>query len=142
MLKQIFVLASSGLLALLVSTAGCSSTPTSTPGSNGVDDVTKACEIRATWTHATSTACSSCYSYATTPRCDCTDLDYAGKCSGQQKTKVDEPSCADVDTCIRACTSTTDCACVDACYTNKAACRKAASAVDGCVAETCDEHCR
>lgn len=136
---RIVVFGSAGLVALLV---GCSSsTPASSPGSNGVDDVKKACEIRTTWAHPTSGACTDCFAYAKAERCDCTDLPYAGKCSGQDKARAAEASCGDVDTCIRACTAT-DCACVDACYAAKAACRKAASAVDGCVAETCDEHCR
>lgn len=140
-MRTLVSFASSAGLALVLAACSSSNATNATASTNGVNDVRKACDIRATWLHASSGACSDCYSYATTPRCDCTDLPYAGSCSAQERTKLDEPSCAGVDACVRVC-ATTECACTDACYAGKDACRTAAAAVDGCVASICDEHCR
>jgi hypothetical protein len=106
-----------------------------------VNDVLKACEARATWQNASSTACNTCIGLATTPRCPCTDREEAGKCSAQTSAVTNEPTCSGVDTCVAKCVRT-DCACVDACYGGKAACRTLASAADGCVAKICDASCR
>ena len=129
--------------AFAFSVVACSSTSNedSPKAGNGVNDVLKACDIRTTWTHASSSVCSTCIGYATTPRCPCADADYAGKCSDQQAARTAEASCDGVDTCIHAC-DVTDCACVDACYANAPACRARASAVDGCVADVCAPSCR
>ena len=120
-------------------TAACSGTAADAP-TNGVNDVLKACEIRAPWTRTSNSSCESCLAAATTPRCPCTDLDYAGKCSDQQAAESAEASCEGVDTCVNKCVRT-DCACIDGCYVNLAACRVRASALDGCVAEICHSYC-
>src|SRR4051812_17084450 len=108
---------------------------------NGVDDVGKACAIRAAWAHATASTCNNCLAIATSPRCDCSDKDYAGECNGQQDAFRKELTCDGVDACVNACVRT-DCTCVEACYANKAACRRLASARDGCFTEVCDSTCR
>ena len=118
-----------------------SSSNTDATTTNGVDDVTKACDIRATWSHASTQACTQCIAFASVPRCPCQDEDYAGKCNSQQVAKNQEPSCNDIDTCVGACKAS-DCACVEACYDGKGACRPLAAAVDGCLAATCDTYCR
>lgn len=128
------------LISLAV--AACSSSGSSSSSTtNGVDDVKRACEVRATWKSAQTTACTDCISYATTPRCECTDLDYAGKCSEQKKAVDAEPTCAGVESCVGAC-ARSDCACADTCYAGKGACRSVASAANGCVAEICATHCQ
>jgi hypothetical protein len=108
---------------------------------NGVNDVSKACAIRAQWTKATGPECADCFGASTVARCDCSTKDYAGKCSEQQNEKNTEADCAGVGECVFKCAAN-DCACVDACYANKNACRVRASALDGCLAEICDVHCR
>src|SRR5262249_432337 len=118
-----------------------SSSSAADPPDNGVDDVLKACELRAPWQNATSTACNTCIGLATTPRCPCTDREEAGKCSDQTSAVNHEPTCADVDTCVGK-SQRTDCACIDACYAGKALCRTLASAADGCVADVCAASCR
>ena len=128
------------LLAFLA-VAACSSTgSTPPPGANGVNDVRKACEIRATWTRGTTDACGVCFGQTITPRCACSTHDFAGKCSEQQAAKAKEPTCDGIENCVTAC-KPTDCACIDGCYAGKA-CRVAASAVDGCTAEICAADCR
>jgi hypothetical protein len=121
--------------------AACSASPSSPPPDNGVNDVLQACQVRAAWQHATSTACNTCIGLATTPRCPCTDREEAGKCSDQRSAVLHEPTCGDVDTCVGRC-DRTDCACIDGCYAGKPVCRTLASASDGCVAKVCDSSCR
>lgn len=118
-----------------------SGNPTPPPADNGVDDVAKACAIRAQWKNASGGVCTQCMGLAITPHCDCENEDYASRCNAQQQARNAEPTCEGVASCIGNCTST-DCACIDACYAGKPACRTAASAVDGCVAEVCDPYCR
>ena len=120
----------------------CSASSETPPASsNGVNDVMQACQLRVPWKNATSTACNDCVGLTVTPRCPCSDRDYAGKCSDQQSAKNQEPTCVGVDTCINHCVRT-DCTCIEACYANKDACRTRASAVDGCVVDVCDSYCR
>ena len=126
---------------LFLASTACSASPGDPPPTNGVNDVLQACRIRASWKSASATACNTCIGLATSPRCACTDADYAGKCSEQQSAKTKEPSCEGTDTCVNTC-DRSDCACVDRCYASKPACRTPAAAVDGCVAEVCDSFCR
>ncbi len=126
------------LLAAVLVACASSSTPTSS--GNGVNDVRKACEIRATWSRAGGSACLTCMGIATTPKCSCSDPAVSGKCSEQQEAKNAEASCAGTTDCTSKC-APTDCACIDACYAGKA-CRTFASAVDGCAASICDGQCR
>ena len=121
--------------------AACSTSSGTAPSTNGVDDVLKACQIRAPWQNASSSVCNDCIAFAITPRCSCTDRDYAGKCEEQQAARTAEPSCDGTDACIGKC-NRIDCNCLDTCYANSPLCRKVASAVDGCVAEVCDSSCR
>jgi hypothetical protein len=138
--------ASSLLLSLAVASLvfaaapGCSSSAPAAP-TNGVDDVLKACEIRVPWANTSSTPCNNCIGLSTTPRCPCTDQDYAGKCSDQTSAKNKEPTCDGTFACVDKC-ARTDCACIDGCYASKPACRTLASAADGCVAEICDQYCK
>src|SRR5512140_1147522 len=112
-----------------------------TPTTNGVDDVHKACEIRAGWLNTSTTPCNNCVGLSTSPRCACTDQEYAGSCSDQTAAKNKEPTCDGTIDCVGKC-ARTDCACIDACYAGKAACRTLASAADGCVAEICAKYCK
>lgn len=121
--------------------AACSHSSGSPAPTNGVNDVLQACQMRAPWKNASSTACNNCIGLATTPRCPCTDQDYAGKCSDQAAAKNQEPTCSGVDACLAKC-DRADCKCVDGCYASVPACRRAASAEDGCVVEICDAYCR
>jgi hypothetical protein len=131
---------------LFFGVAACSSpAPASSaaaPTTNGVNDVAAACQIRAQWANASTTACSTCMALAETPRCPCADESYAGQCSDQQAAMRSEPTCDDaVLQCVSHCPAT-DCACIDGCYAGKAACRTKASAADGCLAVACDSSCR
>lgn len=130
-----------GLLA--VTTFACSSDEDDRPTTtNGVNDVGKACAIRAQWTRVSSLDCTDCLGIAVTPICDCTaSKPYAGRCAEQQTAKYQERACAGVGECAFSC-PTNDCACVEACYANNEACRVRAAALDGCLAEVCDTYCR
>ncbi|MBX3219918.1 MAG: hypothetical protein KF795_05315 [Labilithrix sp.] len=109
---------------------------------NGVNDVGKACAIRAQWTKRSTMDCSDCLGVAVTPLCDCTaPKPYAGKCHDQQNAKYQEPTCSGVGECVFKC-SAEDCGCVEACYAGKDECRVRGAAVDGCIAEVCDTYCR
>ncbi len=121
--------------------SSASSSSTMTPTTNGVNDVLKACQIRATWTNASSTPCTNCIGNSLAPRCPCSDHDYAGACSDQNTARNKEPTCDGTADCVTKCAHG-DCACVDACYASKAACRTLASAADGCVAEICVQYCK
>lgn len=107
----------------------------------GVNDVRKACEIRATWARRTTQGCGDCLLYASTPYCACFGKDYSGKCSDHAAAKHRESTCSDADACVNRC-PLSDCACVDACYVSAAACRPHAAALEGCLVEVCAEHCR
>ncbi|MCW5832601.1 MAG: hypothetical protein KIS78_09350 [Labilithrix sp.] len=132
-----------GLSLLAVATVACSADADADPvGSNGVNDVSQACAIRAQWTRPNSTDCNECIGIASVAKCDCTAIkDYAGLCSTQQNAKNEEPTCAGVGECVFKCDAS-DCACVEACYSGKEVCRERASALDGCLADVCDTYCR
>ena len=119
----------------------CNDEEDKSPPTNGVNDVSKACAIRARWTRGTVQECSNCLGISVVPFCDCSTEPYAGKCSEQKTAKIAEPACGGVGECVFGCAAS-DCACVDACYANKEACRVRASALDGCLAEVCDSYCR
>lgn len=129
------------LLALATVTAACSSEED--PPRNGVNDVRKACEIRAGWVRATTNECLTCQVGVKSPSCDCEEFKaFAGLCKAQEDTRVAEPSCtAAITDCTNKC-SRTDCGCVEGCYALTEACERAAAAVDGCAAEACAEYCR
>ncbi len=132
-----------GLSLLGITTFACSDDADADPAPiNGVNDVGKACAIRAQWTRPNSLDCNDCLGIASVAECDCTSVkDYAGLCSEQQNAKTKEPTCEGVGECVFKCAAG-DCACVETCYANKDICRERASALDGCLAEVCDTHCR
>jgi hypothetical protein len=108
----------------------------------GVDDVKAACEIRAAWTTPTADACVACQSTAILERCACESLrEFSGACFEEAERARREPSCAaEISPCVRAC-EPGDCACEDACYEGRDACRTAASVREGCVADVCAPFC-
>jgi hypothetical protein len=121
--------------------SGCSSDADESPKSvgDGVNDVKAACDIRATWTNRASDKCKGCLYTVTSAPCSCDAR--AGMCDPQSRKKVFESSCtSSIADCVSACAL--DCACVDACYAQSAACRTVASALDGCMAAACDDDCR
>ena len=112
------------------------------PGGNGVDDVRQACDLRARWTRATVRDCSNCVFVSPAEACTCDPTPERGRCFSQQAAFAREPDCTlDVAGCAQMC-APTDCACIDACYAPHPPCRKAKSAVDGCVAQVCAPLCR
>lgn len=108
----------------------------------GVNDVRKACEIRATWTTPDANDCSACQTSAILERCECEALrDFSGACVEAANRVRSEASCTQqIETCWRACPQG-DCACVDACYAGADACRRAAGGREGCVADVCSKYC-
>jgi hypothetical protein len=111
---------------------------------NGSNDVRRACEVRARWTNTKSVLCLECLATAPIPSCECTTVakTFTGKCAQQLTLKKASPNCDDALTrCVGTC-GQTDCGCLDLCYSSRAECRARASALDGCVAEVCDEACR
>jgi hypothetical protein len=140
-LPTFVLLASSVSLVAL----GCSDdgpTPSPVPNAgNGVNDVVKACEQVAGWTRPFGLECSNCRSNVRAAPCECGADETAAKCHEQSATKDGETDCtAEVAECAGRCGS--DCACVGQCYVGHDACRRVASAVDGCVATVCESRCR
>jgi hypothetical protein len=135
------VLTSLAVASLVVACSSSSSTNPGIVGSNGVNDVSKACAIRAGWTKADTTTCAQCAAYAGSPRCPCSDIDVIGACSDQQTALTNEPGCTEAHACAGKCKNG-DCTCVDACYVGKDACHSKASALDGCLAEVCGSSCQ
>jgi hypothetical protein len=107
--------------------------------SNGVNDVRKACDLRATW-NRTGTQCSVCESAAVSPRCECSELAaFSATCIEQADAR--KPLCnASIEECVNTCLR--DCDCIEKCYANDAACKSASAARDGCVTEACGPHCK
>lgn len=136
---HVAALATTVLGSLLLATA-CTSESDLPKGGNGVNDVKLACEIRAKW-NRTGNDCSTCEAAVVSPRCDCSELaEFGAACIDQQDAR--RAACEDaIDTCVFGC-DRTDCACIEACYANAEACKKASAARDGCIAETCDKHCK
>ncbi|MDB4936285.1 MAG: hypothetical protein JWP87_3257 [Labilithrix sp.] len=129
------------LLALAL-TPACSSND-DPPPRNGVNDVKRACEIRASWTNKGNDRCINCQVAAQSPACDCEAFkDFASLCKGQDDARRAEPTCtAELDACTKACTQT-DCACIDGCYAQSAKCKQVSAAKDGCIADVCTQYCQ
>jgi hypothetical protein len=113
------------------------------PSREQLSDVRKACEHRAGWKNLILKKCTRCIALAAAPKCSCpADREpFSGVCVKQQRARLDEKSCEPVSNCVFKC-KTTDCDCLDKCFEGQDKCRKLISAVDGCVAATCDEYCR
>jgi len=109
-------------------------------GGNGVNDVRAACEIRAQWNRVEND-CTLCEAATTTERCECSEIkDFSAACIDQHNAR--KAACAEaVDTCVFACRRE-DCGCIEGCYANAEACKRAAAARDGCITETCATYCR
>jgi hypothetical protein len=107
---------------------------------NGVDDVHKACEIRAGF-NRNGNDCGVCEAAVVAPRCDCSSLkDFSAACAAQADAR--KPVCSDaIDTCVSNCKAT-DCDCIEGCYANDPQCKSASAARDGCIAEACASHCK
>lgn len=109
---------------------------------NGVNDVRKACDIRTTWTRASSSECNDCQASAPVAACDCPRFSqYGGRCEEQGKRAANDPDCTEVFKCISPC-PLTDCACIESCYKGHESCKTNAAARDGCVTEACDSVCK
>jgi hypothetical protein len=127
-------------LVTLAAVGGCSSDD-GRRGGNGVNDVRAACDIRATWAGATSDGCVECLAQIQAPACGCeSEREFIEMCLPQHESLLAEPTCDGVRACANDCKD--DCACVDACYAGKDACRRVSSAFDGCAADVCDTYCR
>src|SRR5262245_32657215 len=130
-----------GLTILAVTIVACSDGSDSPAPIVGVNDVGKACTIRASWTKLTTQTCSNCIGGASVPKCACSHDEFSGKCSEQKTATYHEPTCSGTGECVEHCNQG-DCACVEACYANRDVCRTRASALDGCLAEVCNSYCR
>lgn len=121
--------------------AACSSKDDA-PLNNGVNDVKKACEVRAAWAHPSAEKCINCITAAPAPACDCEQFkEFGALCQKQEDTRKAEASCtAAIDDCTRACAKS-DCACVESCYAQAPSCKSLAAARDGCVADACTKYC-
>jgi hypothetical protein len=128
-----------GAVAVLAACGGDDTTFV-TEGSN---DLRAACEQRRTWTRAKTVECLECMATAPLPACDCTvKQPFVGLCAQQLKLKLANPECDQtLGVCVNAC-KPDDCACNEACFASRKTCRARVSALDGCVAEVCDSHCR
>lgn len=116
----------------------------SEPGrNNGVNDVRKACEIRAKWTKAGSEKCINCLAAAPEPACDCEAFkEFGGLCELEEADRHAEPGCTSaLDDCTRTCVKT-DCGCVEGCYAQAARCKALSGGRDGCVADVCAQYCQ
>jgi hypothetical protein len=131
-----FALVAFALLAAALAVAACGSTP-----NNGVNDVRKACDIRAAWKNPSAEKCGLCQGAAQRPPCGCASFaGFDGVCAEQGDARRAEPSCSDaIENCVAKCL--TDCACVEACYANAPACKTVSAARDGCVADKCSAYC-
>jgi hypothetical protein len=110
--------------------------------SNGVNDVKKACAVRATWKKAASENCINCLSAAPLPACDCEQFkEFGALCELQEAERHADPGCTSaLDDCTRTCAKN-DCACLEGCYASSASCKQLSGARDGCVAAACAPYC-
>lgn len=140
LMKKSVFLACSSFVVLVLAACGGDDPP---PPNNGVNDIEKACEIRATWTKSKEQACIDCIALSKGPVCECPAFqqEFIGKCVDQGTAVGNERNCDFVGDCTSKCAAG-DCACVDACYNDRAACRPKVAALDGCQADVCDKHCR
>jgi hypothetical protein len=136
-----------GLVAVVVSSAlfapACLSSDDAPPPRNGVNDVKRACEIRAGWTKPGNDKCVNCQVAAQSPSCDCEAFkDFASLCKDQDDARRAEPTCTvALDDCTKACNKT-DCACIDGCYAQSERCKQLSAAKDGCIADVCTQYCQ
>ena len=132
------------LVSLVALTAQVACATDSEPErNNGVDDVRRACEVRATWKRGATETCINCLSAAPLAKCDCELFkEFGGLCELQEAERHAEPTCTSVlDDCTRTCAKT-DCNCLDGCYAQASRCKQLAAARDGCVAEVCAPYCQ
>jgi hypothetical protein len=110
-------------------------------GTNGVNNVLAACQIKATWIRTDQNKCDLCEQAVVSPRCGCSELTaFSGACDDQAEAA--KPACPEsILDCVNQC-ARTDCNCVEACYANNAGCKAAAAARDGCQAEVCTQYCK
>ena len=134
-----FVLVAAGFVG---GCSSCNKKEDSTP-QNGVNDVKKSCEIRAAWPNRTERKCIDCIAAAPSPPCNCEQFrDFGGLCAPQGEARRVEPTCTQaVDDCTHLCKDK-DCACVDKCYAQAEACKRATAAREGCVTEVCTRYCQ
>lgn len=113
------------------------------PLDNGVNDVKAACALRAAWKNPNAEKCINCLASATAPTCECEAFkEFAGLCHTQNDERLAEPSCTTAVTdCAHLCPKS-DCTCIDNCYASADACKRAAAATDGCVADVCAKYCQ
>lgn len=137
-----FVTALVALTFGVLTTGACSSNDDAPALDNGVDDVEKACEQRASYTDPKGPKCLQCLATAALEKCQCEALaEFGGACERQGVARRAEPTCTTtVGDCTRAC-DPKDCACVDRCYAGADACKRASAAQDGCVAKVCEKFC-
>jgi hypothetical protein len=120
----------------------CSPAKTDPPLNDGVNDVHKACDIRATWTNLASMRCTNCIASAPLPSCNCEVLaDFAALCVQQGDARKADPQCTSaLDDCVNVCGK--DCNCIDGCYATAPSCKQHDAARDGCVADVCTQYCK
>jgi hypothetical protein len=129
------------LCLLAACSSGSGAPPQPTNGGNGVDDVKQACLLQGQWTHPLATNCVQCKYFVGVAACACDPNPQRGMCLMQNQAMTNEPDCGQqITSCVMGCG--TDCNCVDACYSGHAACRSAASALDGCTVAVCDSTCK
>jgi hypothetical protein len=131
-----------GSLVVLVCTLAGACAEEEAPLDNGVNDVRKACEIRLGWTNAGSDKCALCQASAPRPACGCEAFKgFDGVCVAQGDARRAEASCTtELASCVTVCDDA-DCACIESCYAAAPACKRAAAAQDGCVADKCAAFC-
>lgn len=128
-------------LALVLSIAACSDDDDDgAKTGNGVNDVRASCEVRAKW-NRNGNDCIVCEAAVISPPCECPSLKaFGGACLDQANARAS--ACAEeVKSCVFKCDQA-DCNCIDSCYANGDACKKAAAARDGCIAEACAPYCK
>lgn len=132
--------AAAGVLLALGLACGCTSEDEGPKNGNGVNDVRLACEIRTKWNRSNE-ECGLCEAGVISPRCECSELkDFSALCIDQQNAR--KQACAEsVEYCISAC-DRSNCDCIDGCYANAEACKKAAAARDGCITDACESYCK
>ena len=131
-----------GVVLFVGACSGCSKKGEAAP-QNGVNDVKKSCEMRLAFANRTERKCIDCIAAAPSPPCNCEQFrDFGGMCASQGEARRVEPTCTQaVDDCTHQCKDK-DCACVDNCYAQADACKRATAARDGCVTEVCTRYCQ
>lgn len=137
----LLVLAGLGLVCGLV--PACSPATNDPPPDNGVNDVHKACELRATWTRTGGLQCTNCIAAAPLPDCQCEAFKgFAALCVAQGDARKADPQCTGaLDDCVNAC-DRSNCDCIEACYATAPSCKQHDAARDGCVADVCAQYCQ